>query len=82
MTPNFSKSRCARNELCGDIAGSKRGPASMSATRIPRAARELSKVSGPRINSAIAPAISTPVGPPPITLIVNSCVDPFGNRSL
>ena len=69
FTPSFSKSFFARADNFSENIGKIRGPASMRLIRICDAAWAWSFFSGPRTNSAKAPAISTPVGPPPTTEI-------------
>ena len=71
VTPSFSKSFLVRSDKDGAKDGNNLGPASINLTFKFLATFAWSEVSGPRINSAMAPAISTPVGPPPITEIVN-----------
>ncbi|CAB4608824.1 unannotated protein [freshwater metagenome] len=70
-TPSFSKSFLVRAESDGENGGNNRSPASINRTSIWAAAFAWSDLSGPRTNSASAPAISTPVGPPPTTEIEN-----------
>ena len=71
-TPSFSRSFFVRSDRAGEKLGNKRGPASIKTILIFAAASAWSFLSGPRTNSAKAPAISTPVGPPPTTAIVNA----------
>ena len=70
-TPSFSKSFLVRADKDGAKDGNNLGPASINLTFKFLATFAWSEVSGPRINSAMAPAISTPVGPPPITVMDN-----------
>ena len=72
LTPSFSRSFLVRADSEGEKLGNSRGPASIKTIFILAAACAWSFASGPRTNSANAPAISTPVGPPPTTAIVNT----------
>ena len=73
-TPSFSKSRVARLACFSLNDGRIRGPDSMRMTRVSLVSiLRKSLASVKRLISPIAPANSTPVGPPPITTNVNNC---------
>ena len=67
-TPIFSRSRFVRADNFGENVGSSRGPASIKLILMCFAACSWSFISGPETSSESAPAISTPVGPPPTTV--------------
>ena len=72
-TPSVRRSSSAWRERSSAKAGSTRGPASSSTTRALRGSmRRKSRTRTVRLMSAMAPASSTPVGPPPTTTKVSS----------
>ena len=72
-TPSSERSDCARRERSSAKAGRRRGPASRRMTRaLAGSMRRKSRTRTVRLMSAMAPASSTPVGPPPTTTKLSS----------
>ena len=72
-TPSCSSERRAASDNEGSNGASRRGPASTRMMRVERGSMERKSIASARLaSSAMAPAISTPVGPPPTTTKFNS----------